>query len=115
WTGRAAQAHPQGEITMKRLLLGVALLAGCATTVDQAQVETKSRLGTGPTQEEISKAGLQTDNVLTYGLTYDHHRYSPPEQINKANVKGWGPVWNLALQRYVADQAQRIIYDGVMF
>jgi len=100
---------------MRRLLMAVALLAGCATTADQAQVGTKSRLGVGPTQEEISKAGLQTDNVQTYGLTYDHHRYSPLKQINKSNVKRLVPVWNVSLQNDLGEQAQPIIYDGVMF
>ena len=100
---------------MKRLLMAVALLAGCATTAEQAQVETKSRLGAGPTQEEINKAGLQTDNVLTYGLTYDHQRYSPLKQINKSNVKRLVPVWNVSLQNDLGEQAQPILYDGVMF
>ena len=100
---------------MKRLLIAVVLLAGCATTPDQAQVETKSRLGAGPTQEEISNAGLQTDNVLTYGLTYDHNRYSPLKQISKSNVKRLVPVWNVSLQNDLGEQAQPMIYDGVMF
>jgi alcohol dehydrogenase (cytochrome c) len=100
---------------MKRLLIAVALLAGCTTTADQAQVETKSRLGAGPTQEEISNAGRQTDNVLTYGLTYDHNRYSPLKQINKSNVKRLVPVWNVSLQNDLGEQAQPMIYDGVMF
>src|ERR1051326_146155 len=99
---------------MKRLLIAVGLLAGCATPADQPQVETKSRLGAGPTQEEISKAGLQTDNVLTYGLTYDHNRYSPLKQINKSNVKRLVPVWNVSLQNDLGEQAQPIIYDGVV-
>src|SRR5262249_16022281 len=100
---------------MHRLLIGFALLAGCATTADQPQVETKSRLGAGPTQEEISNAGRQTDNVLTYGLTYDHNRYSPLKQINKSNVKRLVPVWNVSLQNEVGEEAQALMFDGVMF
>jgi hypothetical protein len=53
--------------------------------------------------------------VLTYGLTYDHNRYSPLKQINKSNVKRLVPVWNVSLQNDLGEQAQPIIYDGVMF
>jgi len=101
---------------MKKLLIAVALLAGCAaTSTEQTQVPTTSRLGVGPTQQEITNAGKQTDNVLTYGLTYNHQRYSPLSQINKSNIKRLVPVWNASLQNDLGEQAQPMIYDGVMF
>ena len=97
---------------MKRLLIAVALVAGCATAPEQSQVPTKSRLGAGPTQQEIIDAGRQTDNVLTYGLTYNHNRYSPLRQINKSNVKRLVPVWSTSLQNDFGEQAQPLIFDG---
>jgi alcohol dehydrogenase (cytochrome c) len=100
---------------MKKLLIAVALLAGCQMAPEQAQVSTTSRLGVGPTQQEITNAGKQTDNVLTYGLTYNHNRYSPLAQINKSNIKRLVPVWNTSLQNEFGEQAQPMIYDGVMF
>jgi alcohol dehydrogenase (cytochrome c) len=59
--------------------------------------------------------GGSTDNVLTYGMGYHQNRYSPLDQINKRNVKRMVPVWNLSLDNELGEQAQPLIYDGVMY
>ncbi len=59
--------------------------------------------------------GGSTDNVLTYGMGYHHNRYSPLDQINKNNVKRMVPVWNLSLDNELGEQAQPLIYEGVMY
>ena len=100
---------------MKKLLIVVAVLAGCATAVDERAPVRVAGLGVGPTQEEITNAGGNTDNVVTYGLGYNHNRYSPLRQINKGNVKRLVPVWNVSLQNDLGEQAQPLIYNGVMF
>src|SRR5688572_25444519 len=104
---------------MKSILaiaLTLLLVAACATsTVDQSPPVRVAGLGAGPTPQELVSAGRQTDNVLTYGLTYNHHRYSPLSQINTGNVKRLVPVWNVSLQNDLGEQAQPMIYDGVMF
>jgi len=97
------------------ILSALLLVGACATgTTEQAPVQPK-RAGPGPTHEEIVNAGRQTDNVLTYGLTYNHNRYSPLAQINKGNIKRLVPVWNASLQNDWGEQAQPMIYDGVMY
>src|SRR5258706_1588823 len=111
---RGWAAQTKGE-SMKKLLIAVSLLAGCAMPPEQKQVMTTTRLGAGPTQAEITDAGKQTDNVLTYGMTYDHNRYSPLRQIDKSTIKRLVPVWNVSLQNDLGEQAQPMIYDGVMF
>ena len=61
-----------------------------------------------------TKAG-STDNVLTYGMGYHQNRYSPLNQITKSNVKRMVPVWNTSLDNELGEQAQPLIYDGVMY
>ena len=101
---------------MKRLLIAVALLAGCAAPgTDQGSAPPRAGTGAGPTQAELNNAGKNTDDVVTYGMTYNHNRYSPLRQINKGNVKRLVPVWNLSLQNELGEQAQPLVYDGVMY
>ena len=59
--------------------------------------------------------GGTTDNVLTYGMGYHQNRYSPLDKINKSNVKKMVPVWNLSLDNELGEQAQPLIYEGVMY
>jgi alcohol dehydrogenase (cytochrome c) len=77
-------------------------------------------LGTGATAQtfdDLKKDGNggSTDNILTYGMGYHQQRYSPLKQINKQTVKGLVPVWNLSLDNNWGEQAQPIVYNGVMY
>ena len=67
------------------------------------------------TLDELRNDGKNTDNVLTYGMGYSLNRYSPLKQINKATVKRLVPVWNLSLDNQWGEQAQPLVYDGVMY
>jgi alcohol dehydrogenase (cytochrome c) len=58
---------------------------------------------------------LKTDNVLTYGMGYHQQRYSPLNQINRKTIKRLVPVWNLSLDNNWGEQAQPIVYNGVMY
>ena len=87
---------------MNKLLIALfaaLVLAGCA----------------GPGAYELRNDGRNTDNILTYGMGYSQNRYSPLEQINKSNVKKLVPVWSLGLENDFGEQAQPLIYDGVMY
>ncbi len=59
--------------------------------------------------------GGSTDNILTYGMGYHQQRYSPLKQVNKQTVKRLVPVWNLSLDNNWGEQAQPIVYNGVMY
>jgi len=59
--------------------------------------------------------GGSTDNILTYGMGYHQQRYSPLKQINKQTVKRLVPVWSVSLDNNWGEQAQPIIYNGVMY
>jgi len=69
------------------------------------------------TLDDLKKDGNggSTDNVLTYGMGYHQQRYSPLKQINKQTVKRLVPVWNLSLDNNWGEQAQPIVYDGIMY
>jgi alcohol dehydrogenase (cytochrome c) len=100
---------------MKKALIAILLLAGCATTDTDRSLAPRAGTGVGPTQAELTAAGKNTDDVVTYGMSYNHNRYSPLRQINKSNVKRLVPVWNVSLQNELGEQAQPLIYDGVMY
>src|SRR3954466_9288223 len=57
----------------------------------------------------------RSDNVLTYGMGYHQQRYSPLSQINAKTIKRLVPVWNLSLDNNWGEQAQPIVYNGVMY
>src|SRR5678815_3110835 len=77
-------------------------------------------LGTGAlaqTQQELTRDGNggSTDNVLTYGMGYHQQRYSPLQDINKQTVGKLVPVWSMSMNNDVGEQAQPIVYNGVMY
>jgi alcohol dehydrogenase (cytochrome c) len=100
--------------TTLAMTLALLLVAACATSTTE-QAPPAKRAGPGPTQAELNNASRNTDEVLTYGMSYNHNRYSPLAQINKGNIKRLVPVWNVSLQNDLGEQAQPMIYDGVMF
>ena len=57
----------------------------------------------------------RTDNVLTYGMGYHQQRYSPLNQINSKTIKRLVPVWSVSLDNNWGEQAQPIVYQGVMY
>ena len=69
----------------------------------------------GQTLDELKNDGKNTDNVLTYGMGYHLQRYSTLTQIDKTNIKRLVPVWNLSLANEWGEQAQPIVYNGVMY
>jgi len=100
---------------MKRTFIALLLLAGCATPDTEQRALPRAGTGVGPTHAELVNAGKNTEDVLTYGMAYNHNRYSPLRQINKSNVKRLVPVWNVSLQNELGEQAQPLVYDGVMY
>src|SRR5262249_22839613 len=77
-------------------------------------------LGAGPSAQKLDDLnkdgnGGPTDSILTYGMGYHQQRYSPLKEINKQSVKRLVPVWNLSLDNNWGEQAQPIVYNGVMY
>ncbi len=67
------------------------------------------------TLDELKNDGKNTDNVLTYGMGYHQHRFSTLKRINKQTVKQLVPVWNVSLNSSYGEQAQPLVYDGVIY
>ena len=67
------------------------------------------------TAEELQTDGRNTENVTTYGMGYDLKRYSPLRQINTSNIKRLVPIWSTSLANDLGEQAQPMVYDGVMY
>src|ERR1700741_4976459 len=67
------------------------------------------------TLDDLKNDGKNTDNILTYGMGYHLHRYSPLKEINKTTVKRIVPVWSLSLDNQWGEQAQPLVKDGVMY
>jgi alcohol dehydrogenase (cytochrome c) len=67
------------------------------------------------TLDDLKNDPKNTENILTYGMGYSQHRFSSLKQITKANVKRLVPVWSLSLDNQWGEQAQPIIYNGVMY
>jgi len=89
--------------TMRKLQMAAVIAAAVAIPVY------------GQTLDDLKNDGKNTDNVLTYGMGYHQNRYSSLKQINKTNVKRLVPVWNLSLDNQWGEQAQPLVYNGVMY
>src|SRR5258706_9901551 len=67
------------------------------------------------TSEDLKNDGKNTDNVLTYGMGYHQNRYSTLAQVNKQTLKRLVPVWSVSLGSNYGEQAQPLVYNGVMY
>jgi alcohol dehydrogenase (cytochrome c) len=65
--------------------------------------------------QDLITGSANTDNVVNYGMNYGQHRYSTLTQINKRNARNLVPVWSLSLESELGEQAQPMVYDGVMY
>lgn len=54
-------------------------------------------------------------DVLTYGMGYSQHRYSPLTQINRDTVKGVVPAWSYNRSDNRGLEAQALVKDGVIY
>src|SRR4051812_25664755 len=67
------------------------------------------------TASDLLNDGKNTDNITTYGMGYSQHRYSPLTQINTKNIRRLVPVWSYSTENNYGEQAQPLIYNGVMY
>ena len=65
--------------------------------------------------DDLKNDGRNTDNILTYGMGYHQQRYSRLSQIDRKSVRRLVPVWSLSLDNNWGEQAQPIVYNGVMY
>jgi alcohol dehydrogenase (cytochrome c) len=99
----ASRLKPAGTARFSLMALAAAIALLAALSVSAQSLD------------DLKNDGKNTDNVLTYGMGYSLQRYSPLKQIDKANIKRLVPVWNLSLDNQWGEQAQPLIYSGVMY
>jgi alcohol dehydrogenase (cytochrome c) len=67
------------------------------------------------TADELKNDANTPGDVLTYGMGYAQHRYSPLTQINRQNVKRLVPAWAYSMSDNRGLEAQALVKDGVIF
>jgi alcohol dehydrogenase (cytochrome c) len=65
--------------------------------------------------EDLLKAATNNANWLMYGRTYDSHRFSPLEQINKKNVSRLMPTWTFQTGVLDGFECTPLVIDGIMY
>ena len=67
------------------------------------------------TADELKNDAATPGDVLTYGMGYAQHRYSPLTQINRGNVKRLVPAWAYSMSDNRGLEAQALVKDGVIY
>lgn len=93
---------------MKRSAFTASVAAGLLLLVSASLSHAQST-------QDLIKGSANTDNVVNYGMSYGQQRYSTLTQISKRNAKNLVPVWSLSLESELGEQAQPMVYDGVMY
>jgi alcohol dehydrogenase (cytochrome c) len=65
--------------------------------------------------DELKNDHKTPADVLTYGMGYNHQRFSPLTQVNKQNVKRLVPAWSYSLADNRGQEAQPLLRDGVIY
>jgi alcohol dehydrogenase (cytochrome c) len=101
----ANRRRHQGATFMKTIASAAAVLLLLGTAASAQTLDDLKKDGNGGS----------TDNILTYGMGYHQQRYSALKQINKQTIKRLVPVWSVSLDNTWGEQAQPIVYNGVMY
>ena len=67
------------------------------------------------TTDELKNDDKTPGDVLTYGMGYSQHRFSPLTQINRQTVKRLVPAWSYSLADNRGLEGQALVKDGVVF
>ena len=67
------------------------------------------------TADELKNDDKTPGDVLTYGMGYSQHRFSPLTQINRQNVKRLVPAWSYSMADNRGLEGQALVKDGVVF
>jgi alcohol dehydrogenase (cytochrome c) len=67
------------------------------------------------TTEDLVNDEKTPGDVLTYGMGYAQHRYSPLTQIDRDTVKRLVPAWSYSMSDNRGLEAQALVKDGVIY
>jgi alcohol dehydrogenase (cytochrome c) len=65
--------------------------------------------------ERVANASREPQHWLTYSGAYDGHRFSPLDQINRANVQRLALQWVFQTEQRGSHQTTPLVIDGVMY
>ena len=65
--------------------------------------------------EDLKNDHKTPGDVLTYGMGYEQHRFSPLTHINRGNVKRLVPAWSYSMADNRGLEGQALVKDGVVF
>jgi alcohol dehydrogenase (cytochrome c) len=100
----AAAIEFRGKPPMTRTTMLALLLSAAIPAMAHAQ-----------TADELKQDASTPGDVLTYGMGYAQHRYSPLTQINRQNVKRLVPAWAYSMSDNRGLEAQALVKDGAIF
>ncbi len=94
-----------------KVLLGTSALA-LATSMSAS-----AAVAGGVTIEDLAQDAQSTGNVLTNGLGWQAHRYSPLKAINTETVSQLVPAWAMSFggEKMRGQETQPLVDDGVMY
>jgi alcohol dehydrogenase (cytochrome c) len=64
---------------------------------------------------DLRNAANTPDKILTYGMAYNHQRFSKLTQINKQTVSRLVPAWAYSLDSSNGEESQALVLDGTMY
>src|SRR6185295_6465036 len=67
------------------------------------------------TADELKNDDKTPGDVLTYGMGYSQHRFSPLTQINRQTVKRLVLAWSYSMADNRGLEGQALVKDGVVF
>ena len=84
-------------------------------TVDKAAPATADKGGV--TDAMILAGNKNPNEIVSYGMGPEAHRFSGIKTINKQNIKGLIPAWSFSFggEKQRGQESQALIYDGVIY
>ena len=67
------------------------------------------------TYQRLLQAEQEPENWLTYSGTYDGHRYSRLDQINRGNVQNLKLKWVFQMRTLEKVETTPLVVDGIMY
>ncbi len=98
------------------MIAGLAKTAAAAAIVSGV-VLAAATAGAGVTDQDILDDAKSTDQVVSYGMSPQAHRFSPLTAINKDTIKDLVPVWSFSFggEKQRGQETQAIVYDGIIY
>lgn len=91
--------------------------AACVFAMAMAAPALADGPAAGPGDADLMADAKTTNDVLTYGMGPQAHRFSPLDKINTSNVARMVPAYAASLggEKQRGQESQPIVYDGMIY